>query len=92
MNSEEVLRRVEDKVDGLALTARQSGAPSHVLIEIKNDIKGLGEKLLEIEQQTTLTNGRVTALERWKLVLSTALLVTILLRFPQISALIPIIH
>lgn len=93
MKQEEIkdfLDKLGDKVEGLALLARQSGTPSHVLIEIRNEVKQLSVDLGEIKTQVIKTNGRVTNLERWKLILSTAIAVIIITKFPHVLGLLSI--
>lgn len=46
------------------------------------------EKLEQIHTQTRFTNGRVTKLEKWMLVVGTAAAVTLLLKFPEFAILL----
>lgn len=89
---EELFARLEKTIKeentDLALKARQSGAPSHVLLEIKNDIKDLVVKTKSIEAQTIKTNGRVTRLEKIVLVTGTVLVVLGVVKYPFILSLI----
>lgn len=57
---------LKEMVQSLALQARQSGTPSHVLLEVQRDIKEIKQTLVEVVAQVTKTNGRVNALESWK--------------------------
>ena len=76
----------KDLLEQYLLNSRQAMAPSKVLIEIQNNIKTIQEQISEIVAQTTRTNGRVTALERWKLILTTAIVVSIATKYPQIAS------
>lgn len=87
MKSED-LKKIEDMIQSLALSARQSGAPSHVLLEMKRDIKDLREDTLKIVEQTTRTNGRVTKLETKVLIVAVAITVVAGLKFPELTKLI----
>jgi hypothetical protein len=48
----------------------------------------LMEKLNEIHSQTKTTNGRVTKLEKWMLIVGTATAATIVLKFPELKPLL----
>ncbi len=48
-------------------------------------------RLDEIFDQTKRTNGRVTKLERWMMIVGTATAVTIILKFPEIAPLLKLI-
>lgn len=50
------------------------------------------ERLEKIEAQVVKTNGRVTDLERWKLILTTAVAVLVFIKYEQIVALLTIIR
>lgn len=79
---------LKDMITGMALAARQSGSPSHVLIDIQNNIKSLVEKTTTIETQTIKTNGRVTRLEKIVLIASTVLAVLGVIKYPVLLNLI----
>ena len=49
------------------------------------------ETLEQIKIQTVKTNGRVTRLEKWLLVVGVATTVTILLKFPEYASLLSLI-
>lgn len=53
-------------MEDFLLKYRQGVAPSHVLLEMKLDIKEIKETLVEVVEQVKKTNGRVSALEYWK--------------------------
>lgn len=57
---------IKDLLEAYLVTARQQVAPSHVLLEIKRDIKEVKETLEKVLVQAEKTNGRVLALENWK--------------------------
>ncbi len=57
---------------------------NRVLEEIKDDVK-------ETKIQAKMTNGRVTKLERYMLIVGTAVAVTIILKFPQLTAFLHLI-
>jgi len=78
----------EDKMDDIALLARQSGTPSHVLIAIQNDIKDLVIKTTAIEKQTIKTNGRVTRLEKIVLIVGTTITVLGVVKYPTLLSLL----
>lgn len=87
MKSEEY-KKLEDMIQNIALSARQSGAPSHVLLELKRDISELKEDTAKIVEQTTRTNGRVTKLETKMLIVAVAITVVVVLKFPELTKLI----
>jgi hypothetical protein len=53
--------------------------------EIDRMFKEISETLGRIEEQTTKTNGRVTKLERNVMIVIVAVIVTTLLKWPEIS-------
>jgi len=57
---------MKDLLEAYLLTARQQIAPSHVLLEMKRDLKEVKETLDKVLVQAEKTNGRVLALENWK--------------------------
>lgn len=76
----------KDILEQYLINSRQAMAPSKVLMEIQNNIKAMQEQIAQIAEQTKKTNGRVTDLERWKLILTTALVVSIATKYPQIAS------
>lgn len=61
--SQEILKEIREEIQALTLLARQTGTPSHVLLEMQRDIREMKQTLVEVVKQATKTNGRVTALE-----------------------------
>jgi hypothetical protein len=53
--------------------------------EIDRMFKEISEALIRIEEQTTKTNGRVTKLERNVMIVIVSVIVTTLLKWPEIS-------
>jgi len=58
--------------------------------EIKETLARQDKLLIEIKEQTTKTNGRVTKLERNLLIAFVAIAVTTVIKFPELLTLIKI--
>lgn len=52
--------------------------------EIKSELINMNKELTEVKTQTTKTNGRVNKLERTVTILTTAIIVVVCLKFPDI--------
>lgn len=55
---------------------------------LMNDIKHIREDAAEIKQQVIKTNGRVTALEKWRFGLTIAFAVILFMKYDQIAQII----
>lgn len=80
------LDEFKDILEQYLMNSRQAMAPSKVLMEIQNNIKAMQAQIAQIAEQTKKTNGRVTDLERWKIILTTALVVSIATKYPQLAS------
>lgn len=81
------VEEIKDYIEGLALKMRQSVTPSHAVMEMQHDIKDLKETLIKVLEQTTKTNGRVTRVETKILVITVAIIVIVILKFPELTKL-----
>lgn len=79
---------MKDLLEKYLILARQTIAPSHIILQIQNDMKSMVKIQEELVMQARKTNGRVTRLEKFALIAGTTIIVLTMTKYPAITSLI----